>query len=65
MTIYMELVYNIKMITLKTFLLMIFVPLACLKIIGFYKKILKVSAPSLQQIKSKLEKSFEIDSYQI
>jgi len=61
----MELVYNIKMITLKTFLLMIFVPLACLKIIGFYKKILKVSAPSLQQIKSKLEKSFEIDSYQI
>tara|TARA_Y100001968_G_scaffold302397_1_gene315704 strand:+ start:233 stop:385 length:153 start_codon:yes stop_codon:yes gene_type:complete len=50
------------MITTKTLLLIIFVPLAILKIIGFYKKILKVSSPSLKQIKAKLEKNFAIDS---
>ena len=49
------------MITTKTLLLTIFVPLAFLKIFGFYKKILKMSAPSLKQIKEKLEKTFVID----
>tara|TARA_Y100001968_G_scaffold129777_1_gene118508 strand:+ start:283 stop:513 length:231 start_codon:yes stop_codon:yes gene_type:complete len=57
-----EFSYNIHMITTKTLLLTIFVPLACLKIFGFYKKILKVSAPSLKEIKAKLERSFSIDS---
>ena len=50
------------MITTKMFLLMIFVPLAFLKIFGFYKKILKVSEPSLKEIKAKLERTFAIDS---
>tara|TARA_Y100001968_G_scaffold260429_1_gene248005 strand:+ start:433 stop:585 length:153 start_codon:yes stop_codon:yes gene_type:complete len=50
------------MITIKTLLLAIFVPLACLKVFSFYKKILKVSGPSLNQIKAKLEKNFAIDS---
>jgi len=50
------------MITTKTLLLIIFVPLACLKLFGFYKKILKVSEPSLKQIKAKLERTFAIDS---
>jgi hypothetical protein len=50
------------MITTKTLLLTIFVPLACLKLFGFYKKILKVSEPSLKQIKAKLERTFSIDS---
>tara|TARA_B100001250_G_scaffold54290_1_gene42117 strand:+ start:1189 stop:1341 length:153 start_codon:yes stop_codon:yes gene_type:complete len=50
------------MITTKTLLLLIFVPLALLKFFGFYQKILKVSAPSLKQLKAKLEKTFAIDS---
>ena len=50
------------MIPVKTLLLTIFVPLACLKLVGFYKKILKVSEPSLTQIKAKLERTFAIDS---
>ena len=50
------------MIPTKTLLLIIVVPLACLKFVGFYKKILKVSEPSLTQIKAKLEKTFAIDS---
>ena len=50
------------MITTKALLLTIFVPLACIKFIGFYKKILMVSEPSLKQIKAKLEKTFAIDS---
>tara|TARA_B100000579_G_scaffold101189_1_gene80470 strand:+ start:160 stop:312 length:153 start_codon:yes stop_codon:yes gene_type:complete len=50
------------MITIKTLLLTIFVPLACLKFFGFYKTILKVSAPSLNQNKAKLEKIFTIDN---
>ena len=50
------------MITTKTILLTILVPLACLKFFGFYKKILIVSEPSLKQIKAKLEKTFAIDS---
>tara|TARA_B100000700_G_scaffold308997_1_gene387407 strand:+ start:2727 stop:2879 length:153 start_codon:yes stop_codon:yes gene_type:complete len=50
------------MITTKTLLLAICIPLACLKLIGFYKKILEVSAPSLKQIKAKLEKTFAINS---
>jgi len=54
--------YNIHMITTKTLLLTIFVPLACIKFFGFYKKILKVSEPSLKQIKAKLERTFAIDS---
>tara|TARA_Y100001968_G_C18805856_1_gene457793 strand:+ start:129 stop:281 length:153 start_codon:yes stop_codon:yes gene_type:complete len=49
------------MITAKTILLIIFVPLACLKIFGFYKKLLTISEPSLKQIKAKLEKTFAID----
>jgi len=57
-----DLAYNIYMITTKTLLLTIFVPLACLKFFGFYKKILKVSEPSLKQIKAKLERTFSIDS---
>jgi len=50
------------MIETKTLLLAIFVPLACLKVFGFYKKILKVSSPSLKQLKAKLEKSFSVES---
>jgi len=50
------------MIATKTLLLIIFVPLACLKLFGFYKKILEVSAPSLKQLKAQLEKTFAIDS---
>ena len=50
------------MITTKILLLSLFVPLACLKFFGFYKKILKVSAPSLKHIKAKLEKTYAIDS---
>tara|TARA_Y100001978_G_scaffold167726_1_gene155931 strand:- start:371 stop:526 length:156 start_codon:yes stop_codon:yes gene_type:complete len=45
----------------KMLLLSVFVPLACLKIFGFYKKILKVSEPSLNQLKANLERTFEID----
>ena len=50
------------MIQTKTLLLTILVPLACIKIFGFYKKILKVSEPPLKQIKAKLERTFAIDS---
>ena len=49
------------MITTKTLLLTIFVPLACIKFYSFYKKILDVSAPSLKQLKARLEKTFSID----
>ncbi len=59
---YIDLVYNIHMISTKTLLLTIFVPLACLKFFGFYQKIVKVSEPSLKQIKAKLERAFAIDS---
>ena len=57
-----DMAYNVQMITTKTLLLTIFVPLACLKFFGFYKKILKFSEPSLKQIKAKLERAFAIDS---
>ena len=50
------------MITIKNLLLIIFVPLACFKIFGFYKKILKVSGPTLNQIKGELERRFTMDS---
>ena len=50
------------MITAKIVLLTIFVPLACLKLFGFYRRILKVSEPSLKEIKAKLERTFSIDS---
>ena len=59
---HIDLAYNIHMIPTKTLLLTIFVPLACLKFAGFYKKILKFSQPSLKQIKAKLERTFAIDS---
>jgi len=50
------------MSTTKILLLTIFVPLAVLKLFGFYKKILKVSEPSLKQIKAKLERAFLVES---
>ena len=45
----------------KILLLSVFVPVACLKFFSFYKKILKVSEPSLKQLKANLERSFEKD----
>tara|TARA_Y100001968_G_C18928926_1_gene513308 strand:+ start:229 stop:381 length:153 start_codon:yes stop_codon:yes gene_type:complete len=50
------------MITAKTLLLTIFVPLAAMKFYGFYKKILKVSEPSIKEIKAKFERIFSIES---
>ena len=61
MTFINYLAYNFYMNPTKMLLLSVFVPLACLKIFGFYKKILKVSEPSLKQLKANLERSFEIE----
>ncbi len=61
MTFINYLAYNFYMNPTKMLLLSVFVPLACLKIFGFYKKILKVSEPSLNQLKANLERTFEID----
>ena len=61
MTFINYLAYNFYMNPTKMLLLSVFVPLACLKIFGFYKKILKMSEPSLNQLKANLERTFEID----